>query len=447
MSGKNSMATATFESGLGNTLQITFPKVISNFDVKIQLIRNVKTMVPLGIQAYNGSAENKEIEFEIEIIENGIDDLQVDFLHNDKVIQTYFSSKQTLDEVVVTAKGSNNTSNANSNDDNDSPKNYPTGKYIIKWDGFDSNGIYDSTIFTKGKLKAQVKVRRNGIEKAAETSEFSFKYKEVKWVDTKIDKDAKRIDVTLRVNLEDGGARGIECTEQVIAPDPITVSECPWDKIPANDLITGKPPIKTRVKSYADLEQLALTGLNYHWGRNKNHSVAKNVDIGGQKYEVFLNTINTTEDSMDDVSLIFNTNNKWMRSGNPGTVEDPISFIGNIVSREAICYNVGYIKFSNGWSFQDARNENISYKETSAHEIGHTILKAYGGTFYSYGHKGTVNTITQSENSNATTYPTSGEIDIMPYYTNWIPYNQRNRMIASGDDVLSLLWLTKIKIK
>ncbi len=447
MSGKNSMATATFESGLGNTLQITFPKVISNFDVKIQLIRNVKTMVPLGIQAYNGSAENKEIEFEIEIIENGIDDLQVDFLHNDKVIQTYFSSKQTLDEVVVTAKGSNNTSNADSNDDNDSPKNYPTGKYIIKWDGFDSNGIYDSTIFTKGKLKAQVKVRRNGIEKAAETSEFSFKYKEVKWVDTKIDKDAKRIDITLRVNLEDGGAKGIECTEQMIAPDPITVSECPWDKIPANDLITGKPPIKTRVKSYADLEQLALTGLNYHWGRNKNHSVAKNVDIGGQKYEVFLNAINTTDNSMDDVSLIFNTNSKWMRSGNPGTVEDPISFIGNIVSREAICYNVGYIKYSNGWSFQDARNENISYKETSAHEIGHTILKAYGGTFYSYGHKGTVNTITQSENSNATTYPTSGEIDIMPYYTNWIPYNQRNRMIASGDDVLSLLWLTKIKIK
>ncbi len=447
MSGKKNMATATFESGLGNKLQITFPKVISNFDVKIQLIRNVKTMVPLGIQAYNGSVENKEIEFEIEIIENGIDDLQVDFLHNDKVIQTYFSSKQTLDEVVVTAKGSNNTPNANSNDDNDSPKKYPTGKYIIKWDGFDSNGIYDSTIFTKGKLKAQIKVRRNGIEKAAETSEFSFKYKEVKWVDTKIDKDAKRIDVTLRVNLKDGGARGIECTEQVIAPDPIIISECPWDKIPANDLITGKSPIKTRVKSYADLEQLALTGLNYHWGRNKNHSVAKNVDIGGKKYEVFLNAINTTDNSMDDVSLIFNTNNKWMRSGNPGTVEDPISFIGNIVSREAICYNVGYIKFSNGWSFQDARNENISYKETSAHEIGHTILKAYGGTFYSYGHKGTVNTITQSENSNATTYPTSGEIDIMPYYTNWIPYNQRNRMIASGDDVLSLLWLTKIKIK
>ncbi|WP_159283874.1 hypothetical protein [Tenacibaculum maritimum] len=32
--------------------------------------------------------------------------------------------------------------------------------------------------------------------------------------------------------------------------------------------------------------------------------------------------------------------------------------------------------------------ENLEFMDTSAHEIGHTILKAYGGTFYSYGHKG-----------------------------------------------------------
>ncbi|MEM8940204.1 MAG: hypothetical protein AAGC64_12765, partial [Bacteroidota bacterium] len=99
--------------------------------------------------------------------------------------------------------------------------------------------------------------------------------------------------------------------------------------------ITSKPPFKTRTKSFKNLEQLALEGLNYHWGRNRNHFVAKNVDIDGEKYEVFINAINTTENAMDDVSLIFNTNNKWMRSGNPGTVEDPISFIGNICQEPA----------------------------------------------------------------------------------------------------------------
>ncbi|MFL0081333.1 hypothetical protein V2566_14540, partial [Tenacibaculum maritimum] len=66
---------------------------------------------------------------------------------------------------------------------------------------------------------------------------------------------------------------------------------------------------------------------------------------------------------------------------------------------------MGYIKYSNGWFYRTNNDENIDFKYTSAHEIGHTILKAYGGTFYSYGHKGSVNTITQSESSNAKAYP------------------------------------------
>ncbi|CAA0207798.1 conserved hypothetical protein [Tenacibaculum maritimum] len=35
----------------------------------------------------------------------------------------------------------------------------------------------------------------------------------------------------------------------------------------------------------------------------------------------------------------------------------------------------------------------------------------------------------------------------MPYYTNWLSYNQRNRMVAAMKDVLSLIWLTKIELK
>ncbi|MFL0104782.1 hypothetical protein [Tenacibaculum maritimum] len=75
--------------------------------------------------------------------------------------------------------------------------------------------------------------------------------------------------------------------------------------------------------------------------------------------------------------------------------------------------------------------------DTSAHEIGHTILKAYGGTFYSYGRKGSVNTITQSESSNAKAYPKNGEMDIMPYYTDNPPLFDYNRFIAHEKDLLS----------
>jgi hypothetical protein len=444
MAQKKNSGTATFESGRGNTLRITFPE-IDHFDVSIRLLKQIKTYVPLGIKDYNGTPENKGIPFEIEVIENGVDDLKVDFYHNDTIIQTYYSALTTLDEVVITADrptdSSSESKEEKSSNDEEVPKNYPVDTYAFSWDGFDSNRVYDSTIFTNGTFKVIVTATRNGVEKTAETDEFSFKYDEVRWVDTKIDDNAKRIDITLRVEFEDGGANGIECSEHVLS------RKCPWDKIPSNVLNPSRPPIKSRLKSFADLERLALDGLDYHWGRNRNHTVAKNVDIDGELYEVYVKAVNTSENAMDDVSLVFNTNEKWMRSGNPGTVDDPISFVGNIVSREAICYNVGYIKYSNGWDYQPVSDEDISFKETAAHEIGHTILKAYGGTFYSYGHKGTVNTVTQSSNSTATAHPTTGEIDIMPYYTDYLPSNQRNRMAAAAKDVLGLIWLTKIKLK
>ncbi len=416
------------------------------FNLSIKHLAHKTTFVPMGIPAFNGTPENKHLEFEIEIAENDIDEFQVEFLHNDKVLQTYYSSRQTLDEVIVTAKGSGSSSNSTTTSSQNAQKNYPKGNYSIKWDGFNSNGIYDSTVFTTGQLKARLKGKRNGTEKTVESNPFAFTYKEVEWVDITINKNTKRIDVTLRVNLTDGGAIGVECSEEIVAPDPILIKECPWDKIPESEIKPHQKIIKSRTKSFEDLEQLALDGLNYHWGRNRNHFIAKHVAINGETYEIFVNAINTPENAMDDVNLIFNTNNSWMRSGNPGTVEDPVSFVGNFVSREAICYNVGYIK-SNIWRYRTSSNEDIEFRETSAHEIGHTILKAYGGTFYSYGHKNTVNTVTQSENSNATNYPKTGEIDIMPYYIGWLDYNKRKRMIASKKDVLSLLWLTKLNLK
>jgi len=151
---------------------------------------------------------------------------------------------------------------------------------------------------------------------------------------------------------------------------------------------------------------------------------------------------------MDDVDLVYNTNGSWMRSGNPGTATwNPISWVGNAISREAVCYNVGYIKYSNGWGYSYESNEDLEFKFTSAHEIGHEILKSYGGTAYSYGHKGSVNVVTQSRKDSAPAYLAKGEIDIMPYYPSDPPFSEYNRYIAAEKDVLSLIYLTKLKIK
>ncbi|MGG6230704.1 hypothetical protein [Tenacibaculum sp. SDUM215027] len=391
------------------------------------------SFVPLGIADYSGNNERGFVQFTYQIADNNAKELTLQIRDGSSVI---------YEEKITEAN------------------KLKQGEHIWKWDGFDSRGILDTAKLTQYE---NLNLYTIGVDSSNNYSrkklDFSMRYDEVKWVDVKIDKNSKRIDVTLRVNLKDGGAKGIECYEKDIDPDPklrVPMKVCPWDKIPQEDLITGKPPLTARTRSFEDLERLALEGLNYHWGRNRNHYVAKDVDIDGEKYEVYVNAINTTEKTMDDVSLIFNTNGDWMRSGNPGTVEDPISFVGNIVSREAVCYNVGYIYeyfYLENWDYQTLANEDNEFRETSAHEIGHTILKAYGGTFYSYGHKGSVNTITQKQKSSAPAYPVSGEIDIMPYLKKNKYGGKRRqpniykRLVASEKDVLSLLWLTKLKLK
>ncbi|KPH13089.1 hypothetical protein [Chryseobacterium sp. ERMR1:04] len=103
------------------------------------------------------------------------------------------------------------------------------------------------------------------------------------------------------------------------------------------------------------------------------------------------------------------------------------------------------------------KKEDLDFKDTSAHEIGHEILKFYGGTEYSYGHKGSseVYSFDQHIKDNAQKFPldVNTEIDLMPYFRDNKYGNEHyqpnyfRRRVASEKDVLSLLWLTKIDVR
>lgn len=459
---ENGVSYGTFER-LGNNVN-------EDFEISFSLKKDsdYSTLVPFGILDFEGNYQNANFAFNYTLMLGNVDSLEFKVLNEDG--STLFAITN-LPEIVVTArrlpKLSKDITDKKPEYDFSNPVrawdwknvfntyNTPSsdytkiGSYVIFWDGFDNDNIYDSSKFNNKKLKAVITASKNGKEKSKEV-EFSTSYDKVDWVDVKIDKNNKRIDTTLRINLKDGGAEGLECTSSLSGMRDETrwVETCPWDKIPPTELIAGKPPLKARTRTFADLEKLAIDGLNYHWGRNKNHAAAKDVKIVGESFEVYVDAINTTEKSMDDISLVFNTNGSWMRSGNPGTATwNPISWVGNMISREAVCYNVGYIKGSSRWRYREERNEDIDYKFTSAHEVGHEILKSYGGTNYSYGHKGSVNVVTQSMKDDAPQYPPDGEIDIMPYYPNDPPISLFNRYAAAEKDVLSLIWLTKINIK
>ncbi|KPH13090.1 hypothetical protein [Chryseobacterium sp. ERMR1:04] len=361
-------------------------EVNNDFEIRLSLKRDkaYSTMVPFGILDFKGNYENAHFVFDYSLMLGNIDSLDFKILNEDG--STLYAVKN-LPEVVVPSRKipllAQDLMKKKPKNDPLQPKKAwdwksvfdpynimsgdytKIGSYVIFWDGFDNNEIYDSTKFDNKKLKAVIVAKKNGKEKTKEV-EFTTNYSEVNWVDVKIDKKNKRIDTTLRVNLKDGGEEGLKCTtykesQYTIAGEDNPFKNeklmiCDWDKIPKKDLISAKPPITKRTRSFTDLEELALEGLAYHWGRNKNHAVAKGVKIISDSYEFFMNALNMVEKTMDYVMLTYNTNGNWMRSGNPGSLTiNPISWIGNTFSRKAICYNVGYIEYSNGWEFSDEK--------------------------------------------------------------------------------------------
>ena len=430
-----------------------------DFDIKIKVIKD--SFVPLGIVDFEGNQENKVIKFEMKISGKGVNRWHLQIKSNGNLIKDIYSSSQEIEPVPLIGKAKK-TNKKEETEIVEIKRSWEAGIYLLDWNGFDNNNVYDSSILTSPYgLEISIMGQAEQVRKY-HTDSVQMKYSQVNWVDVRIDQNNKRIDTTLRVNLKDGGAEGLNCSSKTVRKsdyeeaaqrmgvqtpieEDFTLTFCDWDKIPQSDIEEEqKEPIKERTRSFQDLERLVLEGISYHWGRNRNHAVAKNVEINSEKYEVFVNPINTQSKAMDDISLIYNTNNDWMRSGNSGTVTGIISAIGNLVSREAVCYNVGYIKDSNQWRYRYEQYEDVNFKLTAAHEIGHEILKAFGDVYYSYGHKDTVNTVTQKIKDGIPKYPSTGEIDLMKYYQN---YYDIPRTIASKTDVLGLLWLTKIKIK
>ncbi len=303
------------------------------------------------------------------------------------------------------------------------------GDHVWYWDGFDTNGILDTKKLTDAKgLNLLTKVWYNG-DSEFDTVKFKMEYQKADWVDLKIDKNSKRIDVTLRINLKEG-------------------------KID-----------KEVNKSFSELVQLAKDGLKRYWGRNNNHIYGQNVDIYGQKYLVYVNAINTTENSMPKLKIYAFKNEdgrsrNWWLSRKLFYNEDFTYDMYQLLAKQYPMEKIIPISKAEG-----AKYDEMDYKHTAAHEIGHEILKTFGGAInFSYTHKGTSTLFTQETKPSSTLPPEiNTEIDLMKYYDDdqyinrfgfktatgftSISNNFYERNIASEKDVLGLLWCSMLKIK
>ena len=427
-----------------------------DFDIKISLCKDgYSTVVPMGILDFENNYENAFFAFEYTLSSNDIDKLTLDIIdENDKIIYREIN----LPEIIISASKKENVKTslekglkkflkregkpsriwewmevyrdfAISKNDYTKP-----GHYILFWNGFDSEGIYDSSIFDKKTFRARLTGIKGEKKKTAEVS-FRTEYAEVNWVDVRIDQNNKRIDTTLRVNLKDGGAEGLSPQEQSNIYEPAyTQTIYPWDKIPQKDIKKyKKEPIKERTKSFEELRDMALEGINKHWSRHAGN-IGEGVQIGENFYEVFVNA-EQNEKGMVAPRIIYFTNsenNNFNRSHNW------------FLSRK-LFYKVGYVK-ENIWNYIDENKALLDFQETSAHEIGHKLLEDYGGKTYSYKHKGS-STWGQSP-LKGTTYPKTGEIDLMKYADEvFLPKDFYERVVLSKEDVIGILWLTKINIK
>ncbi|WP_261510981.1 hypothetical protein [Chryseobacterium paludis] len=321
------------------------------------------TFVPLGISSFKGDQENAKIKFQVIIKEGTFEKLTFKVKNEGTEIYS--------EEITQSLKAGD--------------------IHDIEWDGFSKDKIYDSILFTGNKLTAEV-------TDGTTTSEVKISGDcKTEWIDVKIDDTNKKVDVTVRVNLKDGGVIGTN------------------------------PPIYT----FSKLESMSLDGIHLYWSRMKSRSKISTdiVTISGKEYKVEVKGINTQEKSIDEVALVYNGSDKWLRSSNPGSVSGLLSFFGQIAPQRVV-YNA------------KQNNEERDFILTSAHEIGHEIVKEFGGDKYSYGHEGSSNPILQTAHTNL--LPTSGEVNVMEYYSD--AYYDYDRTIASEKDVLGLLWCSKLKI-
>jgi len=441
------------EEGIEKGLSIGLPKSAPkleytdepDFDIELELIE--KDFVPLGIPDYKGSPENDKIQFELTVTGAGINQWHLTIKNGKDILYESFSASGELEEVIITAKSKNPKAKSN-NPKVTTPvvikRYWPAGKYILSWTGFNKNGIYDSTILKSEKGLTVSIVGQAEFKKKTFTIDqpIKFTHKEVDWVDVRIDKINKKIDTTLRVNLKDGGTEGLSS----------------WDKISKEALsFYNKPPIKIQERTYANLEKLALQGINQFWSRNSSN-VGKGVSIASDKYEVFIHS-KADNNGLSAPSIIYQTNIEAGRSRNFEASRKLFFYEGYLYRDSWKKSNPSSVFYKNkGWIY---RSENINeeknvllnlpslvedFKMVSAHEIGHEILLAYGGQIYSKGHNGTttwINLITQDVNDDAPYIPTDGEIDLMKYYQD---YYDISRTIITEFDLLKLIWLSKIKI-
>ncbi|QTD33344.1 PAAR domain-containing protein [Pseudomonas fluorescens] len=285
----------------------------------------------------------------------------------------------------------------------------PPGKHPWQWDGYDTAGILDTKTLKSPNLKLRLTATGAGKQQVTEVK-LACSAEEVKWVDVRIDRNAKTVEVTLRPSFSEGGSSG---STPGLVPTP-----------------------------FSTLLDWAKEGIELYWSRNgaRGGGIAEGITTSKGVYKVTVKAEVNVEPKAGNFPLIDSLSKDFGRST-------------SLAIARKVYHNAGYafdqLVKRQGLAAADAANyAQEEFKETSAHEFGHLILNEYGGGLipnYSWTHKET-STLMQNPKANHPT-PSTGEVDVMHYFSSYTQTstNLQKRMAASEQDVKSLLWLARVE--
>lgn len=307
-------------------------KVSPEVEYEIALDRSEGyVLTPLAIPNFkeiqSGTTKNRElVAFYIRNRKSPADQVSIEVMDGEKVIYT----------------------------EKDTAKFLPDGRHSWMWDGYGDDGILDTKVLKSESLRIRLTAQKEDVKKT-----FEFKLRnsaaEEDWVDVKINRNTKKVDVTVRPGYSDGG-------------------------------ISGSNPNLTAL-TYAQLQELAKAGIEKYWSRDGTRpgNIAQSISAASGDYAVKVTADVNASPKASVFKLVEELSPDFNRSTSLGGFRK-------------VAHNAGYFYF---WRVTEenrvrgnslpaneiarltamANNEaRILFEHTAAHEFGHLILNSYCGT-------------------------------------------------------------------
>lgn len=351
------------------------------------------------------------------------------------------------------------------------------GTHLWLWDGFDSNGVYDSKVLKSNELLARVTVTDMQGRVSVATTEIGTGPGNVRWTDVRVDTKLKTIDVSIFIKATKpsdhnfasvtfplpkgtgefftkaidamGSTPGLSMVplfpevvdkipERIGNPPPF-VPALPKGSIPQllnDDRMTLTAPFPTAFDLdpvfQAKFKRELLFGISERWSRL--------VTLDGETYEL---RAHVSERQSDAFWII-------LSAALPKALDTMFGTGNNYIGPQTGSRSFNLASFGEGlpilYIFDDKSSsaaDPIDQRDLGAHEFGHTVLREAYDPLVSSCHKGTSDPIgTISGLAVPFSAVPAGMLgDIMLYYPGGAV---TSRTWSTEDDARALAWMTKV---